>query len=190
MLHRQFEDEGGSLVQTATTRHQRSPQILSGQSAAVQAKTMTVLLGGEPMGKNAGQIFRRNAGAIVGHFPADPALALGADADRDAPVSFFALGAGALGVLQEIDENLQDFMFVNEKGRRFFKVANDLNPVGMKSGLIHFDGRFHDFGWLDQFKDADPMGIGLLHGHNFIDVLDVAQEERNSSIKCFRSLSR
>src|ERR1019366_8256122 len=52
-------------------------------------------------------------------------------------------------------------------------LADDLNLVAAQSVLIHAQAVFHQIGHVDHFLHPPDLRIILLHGHNFLDVLDV-----------------
>ena len=154
-------------------RRKRPAQLPGGQGTGVQPETVAIRLRGESMREYPRQVLRGDSNAIVGYFHADRALAIPPDADGDPALCLRALDAGALGVLKEIDEDLEDLVLVNEEGRHFFEFTDDSDVVAIIGRLIHLEGVFHQFGCQRRFHDAKPVRVGLLHGHDFLDVFDI-----------------
>ena len=77
---------------------------------------MAVFSGGKSVGENAGEVFRRDADAVVGDFNPDLVLRAPAYPRGHEAIFFAALGAGAFGVLKQVDQNLEDFVAVHDDG--------------------------------------------------------------------------
>ena len=118
-------------------------------------------------------MFRWNADAVVLHPDHDAFPVRFGDGDDE---QLFILGAfiqRILGVTDKIDQNLQDFMFVNHQGRHFLKLADDLDAMAGQCRRINLDGIFHQAGQGHFFDDAGNTRIALLRGDDVLDVIDV-----------------
>jgi len=142
-----------------------SAQLLGGQQAAVQAETMAGGPRGETVGEDFGEIFRRDARAIVNHGNAYPVIAV-AHAEGDA--TFFAVRAifavrsiaGIFGVADQVHQDLQDFVFLHGDLRELRLVfANDLDRLTRQRPEIHQQGVFHQAGDADGFGHAGKPGV-------------------------------
>ena len=89
---------------------------------------MPILLRREAVAEDVGQIFGGDADAIVPHGDAT-ASALGIDGHGDAWIRPSGILGSVLRVAQEIDEDLQDLVFVHPHRWRGVKVAHDLDAV-------------------------------------------------------------
>ena len=105
----QFDGEAGAFPESVAADRESAAQLFCSQGRAVQPEAVAVLARGKPMGKNPGQVFRRDSHAVVGDFDADAVGASGLDANGDlflGPVTLgspndpphLALGAGAFDV--------------------------------------------------------------------------------------------
>ena len=78
--------------------------------------------------------------------------------------------------MHEIDENLQDFVFVSRGLGHGGVLAHDLNPMAGEAGRVELQGIIHQVGDGHVFEDAGNAGVILLHGDDFLDVLNVARQ--------------
>src|ERR1700687_922012 len=102
------------MTEAATVDPQNTSQLPCGQGAAVQSKAVTVFLCGEAVTENSRHMVRLYANPVIGdRYPHTARL------PRNAYYHLFVRPcrcfAGILRVAQEIDQNLQDLMFFNEK---------------------------------------------------------------------------
>ena len=111
---------------------ERAPHFLGGHGAEMQPKAMSVFFGGKSMLENAGQILRRDADAGVADREANEIRAVPGCAQNQALLRIgVSLGHGVLGVAQQIQQYLQDFMFVHADPRCFLVFANHLNVMAI-----------------------------------------------------------
>src|ERR1700733_7886623 len=107
-----FENEHGTAAGPAARHAHRAAELLRGESPAVQAEAVSVHAGREAVREQAGHVFRRYADAVV-----DDAYAYAGrrrfDAQRDELVGSAGFVARVLGVAHEIDQNLQNLVFVD-----------------------------------------------------------------------------
>jgi len=68
---RQLEGESGASTRAVAVDGQVAVHLAGGQHAVVQAEAVPILPRCESMGKDAGQVFRRNAHTVVDDFDAD-----------------------------------------------------------------------------------------------------------------------
>ena len=61
----QEKREGGAFADAIAVGGERAAELFDGEGAAVQAEAVAVAAGGEAVAENAGEVFRRNADAIV-----------------------------------------------------------------------------------------------------------------------------
>ncbi len=112
------------------------------------------------------------ADAVVADDDADAVLAGGGDADPD----FFCaviFKHGAFGVVDEVDEDLNDFVAIDEDIGDGQVVANQLNFVALERAVVHGEGVFDNGLGVHVFDDAAELGVVLLHRDDGADVLDV-----------------
>ena len=62
---REFQDERRPFADPVTMDAERAAQFIGGVGATMQAKTMSGLLGGVSVRKDASQVFRRNPDGII-----------------------------------------------------------------------------------------------------------------------------
>jgi hypothetical protein len=95
------------------------------------------------VGKNAGEIFLRDTDAVVTDANPDAFVAIHADADGELFVLTAAFVQGVFGVVHQIDEDLQDFVFVSCGLRHMFIIANDLNAMAGEPRGVELKGIVH-----------------------------------------------
>src|SRR5262245_18494831 len=103
----QIQNEGGAVSGAVALRLEGAAHFFGCQCAAVQAKSVPSLSGGETVGEDASEIFRWDANAVVAKRNADSIL-MARDSDGQLLVAARGLVAGVFGVADEVDENLQN----------------------------------------------------------------------------------
>ena len=168
----QFERERGSFARSVALRGQSASEFFGRQGAAVQTEAVTVFSGGKAMVEDAGQVLGRNAHTIIDY--RDPDVVLGVVHPHD-HLFVIAPGfiAGVLGVTDQVDEDLQNFVFIRaERGRRtIFPDHPDI--VTSKAARVHAQRIFDQLRNLDSLDGAGNLGVALLHGDDIIDMIDV-----------------
>src|ERR1051326_7974052 len=81
----QFQGEGGAAAGAVAMGAEGAAHFAGGQGAAVQAEAVTILPGGEAVGKDAGEILRRDADAVVDDGNSAPVVG-GQECGQVAPV--------------------------------------------------------------------------------------------------------
>ena len=147
-----------------------------GVGGGVQAEAVAVLAGGETVGENAGEVFGRNADAVVLHGEEHAAGRAALDPERDGLVGAPAIVRGVFGVADQVDENLEDLAFLAEDGGNGMELADDAHGVADEGAGVHAEGILHQLLGAERFDDADHGGVGLLHRDDLLDVVDVFLE--------------
>jgi len=69
---------------------------------------------------------------------------------------------------------LQDLVLVHGDGDGPFEIADDLDLVPGDGALVQAQCVFEEIDGVERFDDAGDAGVILLHGHDFLDMVDVA----------------
>ena len=124
----QVEREGGALAGARAGDGEGAAHLLGGEGAAMQAEAVAIFLGGEAVGENAGEVFRRDANAVVAHRDAKTVGSV-SDADGECFFARLNLGAGLLGIADEVDEDGDDFVAFEGDDAGRVKILDDLDVV-------------------------------------------------------------
>ena len=151
---------------------QRTAHFVCRQRAAVQAKAVAIFARRKAVVEDVGQILRWNPDPVIHHGYPDPAITVG-HAHRQPLVRALRILAGVFGVAQQVDHDLQEFVLLEVHGRHRFKFADHLHIMAAESTLIQAQAVFHQIGHVDHFLHPAEGRVVLLHGYNFLDVLDV-----------------
>ena len=81
--------------------------------------------------------------------------------------------AGVFGVAHEIDQDLQDLVFVDGDRRHLAEFALQRDAVAHEGAGVHAQAILDQLVDSDGFGDAAQLGVALLHGHGLLDVLDI-----------------
>ena len=65
---------------------------------------------------------------------------------------------GVFGVVEEVDEDLENFVFVHQDGRGVVVFADDFDGMAAHGALVHFQGVIHQIGQLDGFDRRRRCG--------------------------------
>ena len=114
VLEWQFQGERGALARSIAVGRQSPLHFFRRERRAVKSKAMAVLSRGEAVGKNARQVLGRNADTVIRDLDGDPVIAAPADPDGDFLVGPGGFVAGVLGVVQDVDEDLEHLVFVHD----------------------------------------------------------------------------
>ena len=87
--------------------------------------------------------------------------------------------ARILGVAHEVDEDLQDSVLVGGDHGLCLEVADDLDVVAGERAAMDAQDVFDDVRHGDRLDDARRPAVGLLHGDDLLDVLDVFPQVLN-----------
>ena len=82
-----------------------------------------------------------------------------------------------LGVANEVDQNLQDLVFVHNDYRDVSVIANNLNPVPIQRRGIYLQRVFGQARDRDRLDHPGNSGVALLHGDDLLDVVQVLREQ-------------
>ena len=113
----QFEGEDGPFGQAVAVCAEQSAHFAGGIGAAVEAKTVAVLAGGESVRENSGQVLGRDADAVVGDRDLDLVVSVHGNGDGNAAVRGAEFVDGVFGVADQVDQDLEDLVFVHQDGR-------------------------------------------------------------------------
>ena len=177
------KNEHGPVTGAFALGEDAPAHLLGGQRGAVQAETVPILARGKAVRKDAGEILRRDPHAGVDDRDDDRAFALAANAQGEALFVRLGFLHGVLGIAQEIHEDLQRLVLVDGDRGRGVEFAHHGDVVARKTVHVELerilDERFdrHHFG-----KARNPR-IGLLHGHDILDVLDIAGEQLDLGLR-------
>ena len=128
-LQREFEGEGCAGIWTIAVGGQLTPDFARGQRSAVQAKAVAVFYPcREAMIENLVEIGGRNADTVVvnGDFHL---VAVNGDSNRNALIILGRINAGVLGIAEDVQQNLEDFVLVHDdfrESRRIFAMNLNL----------------------------------------------------------------
>src|ERR1700677_1914231 len=173
---REFQDEGGALAGAVAETAEGAAQLPGGDGAAVQAKAVAVGAGGEAVFEDAGQVFGWNADTIVRDGNLDEAILSRAGAEDHFFVGVAAFVAAIFGVSNEIDEDLEDLVFVNKNRGGGGVLADDVDLVAFDGAGVEAEGVLDQFLGGKGFLRAGNPGVGLLHGDDLLDMVDVGAE--------------
>ena len=177
-FHRQLQEKARPRAVTGALHRQFAAKFNFAASAPLcEAKPVPVLARAETMRKNARQILRHNADAIVNHpnlhavrrRPLDPVSSLA----LSGPAAFVAR---MFGVGDQIDENLQNLVTIHHDVRHVFKLADQSDIMSLKSRDVDFKRVFHERGHGHQLGHARKLGVGLLHGDDDLDMINVVHQ--------------
>jgi hypothetical protein len=98
----------------------------------VQPKAVPVFLGGETVGENPSEAFRRQSDSGILHFDPSPHAGRMPDADVHHPIGRIRLLDRLFGILQKVEQNLQNVVFVRRDRRQFLVFAFDPDAVPLK----------------------------------------------------------
>ena len=174
----EFQDEGGAVAGAVAVSGQRAAQLFGGQGAVVQAETvaLALLAGGETVLEDTGEIFRRDADAVVADGELE-GLVWGRLETEDHPFVGTALVVeGVFGVADEIDENLKDLVFVYRDRGHLGELADDFDLVALQGAGIEAQGVFDQLGEGECFDEAANGRVALLHRDNLFDVFDIGRK--------------
>ena len=76
--------------------------------------------------------------------------------------------------MNQVDEDLQDFVLVHRELRHIRVLTDDGDSVAGQAGAIQLQRIVHELGDGNLFPEARDPRIILLHGHDFFDVLHIA----------------
>ncbi len=133
---------------------------------------MAVPFGGKTMIENAEQVFGWDTDAIIDDRDFDPATGVG-EADGKELVRAGRGVAGLFGVAQEVNEDLEDFMFLDKHRGQDLELPNETDVVAVQGIAAHAQAVFNEGGEVQEFRDAGGDGVALLHRDNLLDVVDI-----------------
>src|ERR1035437_7876936 len=136
----QFEGERGAFAQTFAMDQQCATHFAGGQCPAVQAEPVPVWARGEAVREHAGEILRGDAYAIIGHRDAEPVVLTELHSEGQSPFLGRRSGQGVFGVADEIDEDLHDFVLVQEQIWHVVKLTDYAHSVTVQGGGMHAQG--------------------------------------------------
>src|ERR1051326_8729532 len=170
---RQRQCEGSSPPRSVAMNAKRPAKFFSCNGAAMQTEAMPGAACRETMRKNAGQMLRPNSDPVIHHLNGS-AFGIGRkDADDEALVMTLGSAQGVLGVADEINKNLQHFMFVQHQRRNRSHLRFEPYFMPIQSRLIDLNGILHELRNFNTFLEARDLRVTLLHRHDLIDVLDI-----------------
>src|SRR6185437_4825047 len=172
---RQRQRESCPLPETGAGRMQRAADLSGGERAAVQAKAMAVDTRGETVAEDALEILWRDADAGVDDRHHDGG-SIGTDAHRDALIAAVHLGASVLGIADHINQYLQHLVLIHLYERHLCEVAHDRHAVAAESAFVHAQAVLDQQAHVERVGNAAALRIALLHGDDFLDVLDVGAQ--------------
>src|SRR6516225_11665290 len=173
----QRQCESGAVTDAGAARVQRAAKFPGSERTAVQPKAMAVGTGGEPMIEDALEILRRDADAGVDDRNDDGGRRR-ADAYRHALFTTWHLRARVLGVADHVDEDLQYLVLVHLNERHLGEIAHHGHAVAAEGAFVHAQAVFRQHAYVQRIGDAAAFGVALLHGDDFLDVLDVGTQRR------------
>src|ERR1039458_2489989 len=120
---------------------------------------------------------RRQADSAVSPLNADPVVPITADPYADQPLRLWGVVDRLSGVMQKVQENLQDLMFVGVDSRDLLEVAQEDNMVTLESGLQDAERVFHQVAERDFLGQAGDVGVVLLGCHDPLDVAHMVRQK-------------
>src|ERR1700674_72056 len=171
-----FERKGGAMARAGAVHVERATHGAGRDRSAVQSEAVAIFASSEAVRENAGEIFGGDAYAIIGYDDAHGALVGGGDGNGDALVRAVDFVERVFGVSNQVDKNLQDFVPVDPDQRNGGEAPLDVDAMALESADVHRDRVFDQLVGMQIFKNAADFGVTLLHGDDFLDVLDVAPE--------------
>ena len=133
---------------------------------------MAIPLGGETVGKDPGEILRRNAHPVVLHHQPNEA-GHRYNADNHPLFSMGRAFAGLLRIAQQVDQYLQYFVFFGLDGGNLLKFATHLNIVAHHHGRMNLERLLDNVADIQGLNHGGTPGEILLNGHNLFDVLNI-----------------
>src|SRR5689334_9886966 len=121
-LTRHLQDERGTLFRTCTFATERATELPRSNGAAVQANAVSGGTSGKPVAEEAAHVLGSDTDAVVDDRDAVKRL-IAFDAQRQQFFLFTRLGAGVLGVADQVHENLQHLMLIDGNRRYRFELA-------------------------------------------------------------------
>src|SRR5579862_4573825 len=173
IFKRQFEDEGGTFAWAVAVDGERAAHFPGGQRTTVQTETVAVFASREAVRKDAGEIFRGNAHAVVDDFDSNPIRSGSIDAKADDAICRIIRVARIFGVAKQVDEYLDHLVAVDGDFRDLDEFADDFDEVALVGDLVQAQRVLKNLHWIDNLGDARDASVRLLHGDNLFDVLDV-----------------
>src|SRR5690606_4941298 len=174
---REVQGEGGALEVSGAGDVEPAAEFFGGEDAGVQAEAVAFAAGGEAVQENFFQVFGGDADAVVDHGEGDPAGGVaGADGDAEGFDGRGGVIHGVFGVADEVYEDLQHADFFHGDAGGGGEVADDLHVVPGEGGGVEAEGVFDEVGGVEGFEQAALHGVGLLHGDDVLDVVDVLLE--------------
>ena len=128
-LKRQFQGEDGSLSRPVAVRRQRAAHLPSNHEGTVQSEPVPVGSSCKSARKEATEIFAGNSHPVVHYLNSDPVVSLPADAEPDLFARAARLVAGVFGIADEIDQGLQDLVFIDDKNGVFLILPQHLHVM-------------------------------------------------------------
>ena len=144
--------------------------------AAVQPEAVPAFARGEAVLENPRQILRGNAHPVVNHRDPHRAPAVLFHLDGDALLRWVPFVHRVFGVVQNIDEDLQDLVFIYHDRRRLAVFADHLDGMAAHRPLVHVQRVIHQIGQMHRFHHAGRAGVALLRRHDLLDVFDVGRQ--------------
>src|ERR1035437_1428716 len=177
---RQQKRERGTLAQAFTFYPNVSSKLAHGQRAAVQAEAVAIVARGESVLENAREVLRRDADTVVADLNSHMAVAIPADPQRHQSVGPSRVIQRVFGIADEVDQSLQNSVFVGDDRRGFLELAAYLDGVPNQRGPVDVERVFHQLRGAHALRDTGDFGVALLHGDNLLD----RSEERRVGKEC------
>ena len=131
-LNRQDQREGCPLADAVAVRSQFAAELAGQQGAVVQAETVAVLPGREPVAEDPRQIVRRDACAVVDNLDFDAIAIRPPDANGHCPGRVFTRPQRLLGILDKVHQDLQDVSSVGCDLRGLLIIGDQLDAVAIE----------------------------------------------------------
>src|SRR5262245_13434025 len=110
----------------------------------MQAESVTIGPSGKTVAEDAAEIFGTDPHTVVRNLNLNTVVSRLGDAERDPSIAAAGFFTGRLGVADEVDQYLQDLVFVHEDGRIILEIVHDMHVMTDQTRRIHPHGVLDD----------------------------------------------